>query len=77
MLRFSQNCATRYGLDVHACELERLSATEYRERSVGDGPVLSGSGSGWNRHGMHHLDLHRLDDGRVLACVDGWIDQRL
>lgn len=74
--RFSQNCATRYGLDVRAFHIEVLTPTEYREAPAGDAPVLCGSGSGWNEHGMHHLDAHRLDDGRVIACVDGWIDQR-
>lgn len=76
LLRFSQNCATRYGLDVRAFQIEVLTPTEYRERPAADAPVLCGSGSGWNEHGMHHLDAHRLDDGRVIACVDGWIDQR-
>lgn len=76
LLRFSQNCATRYGLDVRAFEIEVLTPTEYRERHVAELPVLCGSGSGWNEHGMHQLDAHRLDDGRVIACVDGWINQR-
>jgi hypothetical protein len=76
LLRFSQNCATRYGLDVRAFQIEMLTPTEYRECPAADAPVLCGSGSGWNEHGMHHLDAHRLEDGRVIACVDGWIDQR-
>ncbi len=76
LLRFSQNCATRYGLDVRAFHVEVLTPTQYRERPAADAPVLCGSGSGWNQHGMHHLDAHRLDDRRVIACVDGWIDQR-
>lgn len=76
LLRFSQNCATRYGLDVRAFQIEVLTPTEYRERLVVEEPVLCGSGSGWNQHGMHHLDVHRLDDGSVIACVDGWKDQR-
>jgi hypothetical protein len=77
LLRFSQNCATRYGLDVRAFQIDLLTATEYREMPAAEQPVLCGSTSGWNEHGMHHLDLHRLDDGRLIACVDGWIDQRL
>ena len=76
LLRFSQNCGTRYGLDVRAFEIEVLTPTEYRERPVDEVPVLCGSGCGWNEHGMHQLDAHRLDDGRVIACVDGWINQR-
>lgn len=76
LLRFSQNCATRYGLDVRAFQIEVLTPTDYRERPAKESPVLCGSGSGWNQHGMHHLDAHRLDSGRVIACVDGWIDQR-
>ncbi len=76
LLRFSQNCTTRYGLDVRAFQIEVLTPTEYRECPAAETPVLCGSGSGWNEHGMHHLDAHRLEDGRVIACVDGWIDQR-
>lgn len=76
LLRFSQNCAIRYGLDVRAFQIDVLTPTEFREQPVVETPVLSGSGTGWNHHGMHHLDAHVLDDGRVLACVDGWIDQR-
>ena len=76
LLRFSQNCATRYGLDVRAFLVEVLTPTEYRDRPVSDAPVLRGSGKGWNENGMHHIDMHRLDNDRVIACVDGWIDQR-
>jgi hypothetical protein len=34
---------------------------------------LSASGRGWNGSGMHHIDPHRMEDGRWIACVDGWL----
>jgi hypothetical protein len=38
--------------------------------------MLSASGRGWNAGGMHHVDVHRLEDGYWLACVDGWVKGR-
>jgi hypothetical protein len=48
-----------------------LSTTRYSERPVGRDPLLVGSGAGWNAGGMHHVAA-LLDDGGVLAAVDGW-----
>jgi glycosyltransferase involved in cell wall biosynthesis len=71
LLRFAQGCSPAYGLDVKAFEVTRLSETEYEEREIEGNPLLAGTGSGWNRDGMHQIDAHPLPDGRWIACVDG------
>jgi hypothetical protein len=70
-VRFAQDCSTRYGAAVHAFEIVELTRTRYRERLAHDGPVLAGSGTGWNAARMHHVDAHALGSGRWLACADG------
>ncbi len=73
LIRFAQDCGSEYGASVAALEITRLSEREYEERPLNDlHPVLGGSGHGWNRSGMHHVDAHPLADGTWLACVDGW-----
>jgi hypothetical protein len=71
-IRLAQNCCPNYGTDVRAFEITELTAASYREREVVNNPILRPGSSGWNRDGMHHIDAHRLEDGRWLACVDGW-----
>mgnify|MGYP001125191281 CR=1 FL=1 len=70
LYRFAQDCRFRYGVMVRPVEITRLSPTEYAERPIEE-PIL-GPGEGWNRGGMHHVDAHRLPDGRWVAVVDGW-----
>jgi hypothetical protein len=71
VIRFAQNCRPRYGIDVRACEIIELTPTRYAERELSSTPVLTGGGRAWNAEGMHHIDAHRLDDGRWIAAVDG------
>jgi hypothetical protein len=85
LIRFAQDCSQRYGEEVNAFEIVLLTKTEYLEREAGTNPVLTGAGqmalgSRWNRHGMHHVDLHRLDTGQWIASVDGyrkWLKVRM
>ncbi len=72
VLRFAQDCAPCYGLQVFAFAITELTPERYSEEPLGAGPILSGSGVGWNSHGMHHIDAHRREDGSWIACVDGW-----
>jgi hypothetical protein len=72
LLRFAQDCSGDYGGSVRAFEITRLTPRDYQEVECGGAPVLSGSGHGWNQSGMHHLDPHELEDGRWIACTDGW-----
>ena len=72
LLRLAQECAPVYGTQVRAFEITQLTPELYAEQPAQPQAVLAGSGSGWNRDGMHHLDAHALEDGSWLACVDGW-----
>jgi hypothetical protein len=71
--RFTQNVYPVYGTEVRAFQIHELSTTTYRERKVGDRPIIGIGTEAWNRHGMHHIDLHSMDDGSWLACVDGCV----
>lgn len=72
LIRFAQDCRAAYGSSVRAVEIERLDQREYEEAELEGNPVLTASGRGWNRLGMHHLDAHQLEDGSWIACADGW-----
>lgn len=72
VLRYAQDCYPTYGTRVRAFEITELTTTRYREREVDGSPILTASGDGWNGLGMHHIDPHQMDDGRYIACVDGW-----
>lgn len=72
VVRYAQDCCPTYGTQVRAFEITKLTTTSYREREVCEEAILVPSGNGWNECGMHHIDPHLMDDGRWLACVDGW-----
>lgn len=74
VFRYSQDCDPIYGYQVNVFEITDLTKTKYNERAVLNNPVLKASGKGWNASGMHHIDPHRMTDGRWIACVDGWVD---
>jgi hypothetical protein len=69
-LRTSQRCVPFYGVAVDLWEIEELTSAGYREAHRLR--ILRGSGRGWNRNGMHHLDAMEIRQGRWLAWVDGW-----
>jgi hypothetical protein len=72
VIRYTQDCSPKYGTQVRAFEITELTTTSYHEREAREDPVLRPTGFGWNGSGMHHIDSHLMDDGRWLACVDGW-----
>lgn len=72
LFRFAQDCHPYYGQRVRAFEILELTADRYREHPAAEQPILSESHQGWNAAGMHHIDAHRLEDGRCFASVDGW-----
>ena len=69
IIRFAQDCSSSYGEAVRAFQVTCLTTEAYEELELG--AVLRPSGSGWNSHGMHHVDATLLPNGRWLACVDG------
>lgn len=71
--RFAQSVYPVYGKDVCVFEIVELSVDSYSERQVGDGPIIGPGQEDWNKHGMHHIDLHMLQDESWLACVDGCV----
>jgi hypothetical protein len=72
VIRYAQDCYPHYGTGLRAFEITDLTTTRYQEREVQESPVLSPSGAGWNACGMHHIDPHRIADGKWIASVDGW-----
>ena len=74
ILRFAQDDTPVYGNQVWGFAVTALTPERYGERPLGSGPILTGSGAGWNRSGMHHLDLHRVGKNRWIACVDGFTE---
>jgi hypothetical protein len=72
LIRFAQDCVPQYGTAVRALEIEVLSTRRYRECDYRNNPILSGSGTGWNSNGMHHIDAHPTPVGDWIASVDGW-----
>ena len=71
IIRFAQDCMPRYGTQLRAFEISKLTAKRYAEQENRNSPVLGASGAGWNCFGMHHLDAHLLEGARWIACVDG------
>jgi hypothetical protein len=72
IIRYTQDCRPVYGTQVRAFEITELTSTSYQEEAMDLPAILQGSGKGWNESGMHHIDPHREQDGRWIACVDGF-----
>jgi len=70
VVRFAQDGTESYGKQVIALEIVELSPSSFSEREMGHNPVLTASGWGWNKDGMHHIDSHRAAT-HWWACVDG------
>jgi hypothetical protein len=70
IIRFAQKCDVSYGEKVRAFQIDTLTKTSYAEHEVSSSPVVSASGSGWNKDGMHNVDAWWTGNG-WLAAVDG------
>jgi hypothetical protein len=77
LIRFAQDCFPTYGTRLYAFRISQLSPTCYEESEIEGSPGLGPSGNGWNRKGMHHIDLHSLENGQWIACVDGFNVQQV
>jgi hypothetical protein len=71
LFRLAQDHKLRYGHQLWASEITKLTTDESAESTPGQAPILTADGEGWNGIGMHHLDLHRTSDGKPFACIDG------
>jgi hypothetical protein len=71
LVRYTQDCALRYGSRVRAFEVTHLTPTVYAERAIAAPPLQDAAPGAWNSAAMHHVDAHCLEDGQWLACVDG------
>ncbi|MBG1245576.1 glycoside hydrolase family 32 protein [Nostoc sp. NZL] len=72
IFRYTQDVDGFYGNQVRAFEITNLTTTNYEEKQIVDNPIIKASGYGWNKTGMHTIDPHQLDDGKWIACVDGY-----
>ena len=74
IIRYAQDCDPTYGKALNAFQIMTLTKTEYTERALPVNPILkAGWGGRWTLHGMHQLDAHELENGKWLACVDGYV----
>jgi hypothetical protein len=73
VIRYAQDCYPVYGTQVRAFEVTELTRRHYHEQPVCEQAIVAASGVEWNACGMHHIDPHLLDDGRWIACVDGFV----
>lgn len=71
LVRYAQDDAPAYGNAVRAFEIKTLTTSNYREHEFDRNPILAATGSGWNAHGMHHIDAHQTKGRLWIACVDG------
>jgi hypothetical protein len=59
-------------MQVRAFEFTELTTVTFQEKALEIPPVLQSGNERWNESGMHHIDPHLDDDGKWIACVDGW-----
>jgi hypothetical protein len=71
LIRFAQDCLERYGHRLLGFEVTVLTPDEYEEVPLEENPLLEPSGTGWNAHRMHHLDLHQTGPDRWIGFTDG------
>ena len=72
IVRFAQDCALVYGVQVRAFKITELTTTAYQEQPLLDRPLIGPNPQRWAQGGMHHVDPHRLTSNVWIAAVDGW-----
>jgi hypothetical protein len=73
VVRYAQDVLTVYGKQVYAFEIYELSPTTYKERQISESPIVSSGSYEWNSGGMHNIDVHQQENGKWIACVDGFL----
>lgn len=72
LIRFGQDHFGGYGRGVYGFQIDSLSKTFYKESSLKENPILKNQGTTWAKNGMHHIDIHKLNDGTYKAIYDGY-----
>jgi len=73
LYRMAQDGKPYYGIQIFAYEITKLSEALYEEKLSSINPIITKSGSGWNKTGMHHIDAQE-HNGQWIAVVDGQDD---
>ncbi|MCC7299686.1 MAG: hypothetical protein IT583_01245 [Verrucomicrobia bacterium] len=71
LVRFAQDCLTRYGHRLQGFKITTLTLEDYKEQSLEENPLLVPDGSGWNAYRMHQLDLYQTGTNSWIGFVDG------
>ncbi len=71
LIRIAQDDFPSYGNSIRAFEIVKLDTEEFAEKELKESPLLSASGKGWNKDGMHQLSVCQADDKELIASVDG------
>ncbi len=71
LFRFAQDDHPNYGNQVRVFKITKLTTATYQEEQLAVEPIITAQGSGWNAAGMHHIDVHQLNENKWIACVDG------
>ena len=72
LYRYAQDEIPNYGSRVWAFRITELTKESYSEEAASENPIVEAGHEWWNRDGMHTIDPHQLEDGRWIACVDGF-----
>jgi hypothetical protein len=71
-IRFAQDHFGGYGRAVYGFSIDSISKTTYTESQLKNNPILKNQGDTWAKNGMHHIDIHPLEDGSFKAIFDGY-----
>lgn len=71
LIRIAQDCSKTYGGAARAFEITELTTAAYSEKELPESPLLTASGKGWNKDGMHHVSLLPVGQNTWIAAVDG------
>ncbi|GHC59864.1 glucosamine inositolphosphorylceramide transferase family protein [Ulvibacter litoralis] len=70
-IRFGQDAYGSYGRQVYGFYIDELTRNTYQESPIENNPVVGANGDGWTKNGMHHIDIHPLNDDSFIISLDG------
>lgn len=76
IFRFVQDGVPKYGRQLFAFEISRLTPKVIEESLHSEDPVLTAGARAYGTKGMHHLDAVQLPSGKWLCAIDGKSSQR-